>query len=202
MRSTLTNLSIAIIGISMICGLYGCGSKTECEIEASADFTKGFNINGCDYEILVQDISHNVLSRGVDTVLEKLDNVNSESEVSKITVSEKKNAEKKIEALIVKNDINEHFYEVEHYTTNGTKVATLIIRDNNYIDDIKLHIEDVDGRIVNNHKEEPYLDCVGHMYQDVRDWYDKNYPIICDLADFFAGECVMVSILISAIDCI
>lgn len=119
-----------------------------------------------------------------------------------MAVYKTQNEDKKIEAIIVVNNVNEHVCELVHYTSTGVKVATLQIIDNNRVGNIDIHIDDMQiDNMEQAVEEQSYYECLKKTYKETRDNIDEDYALECDFLNIFDGACTMLEILYAAIEC-
>ncbi len=159
-----------------------------------------------DLILSFSEISLGEISRSNNNVYEKIGDISDNSEVYKLSVSKKDLPNKKIDAILVRRDINDHLYEVEHYSMSGNKIATLLIRDNNSVENVQIHITDnmiIESELEQSTREEQsYYDCLNKTYKEYKTLIDENHPVACDLLNIFYGACTVVTVIYSAIECI
>ena len=104
----------------------------------------------------------------------------------------------KLDAILVKENIDENNYILYHYTTDEVLFATLYISDNT-LKDIKLEFDD--ENLVKTRSLASWYQCANDEYQNYKDFYENNHPIACDIGDLFFGACTVGGVLGSAIYC-
>ena len=98
----------------------------------------------------------------------------------------------------MKENIDENNYILYHYTTDEVLFLTLYISDNT-LKDIKLEFDDE-----NLVKQEVLLVGISVPMMNtkiIKDFYENNHPIACDIGDLFFGACTVGGVLGSAIYC-
>ena len=115
-----------------------------------------------------------------------------------LSVYREDNRDIKLDAILVKENIDENNYILYHYTTDEVLFATLYISDNT-LKDIKLEFDD--ENLVKTRSLASWYQCANDEYQNYKDFYENNHPIACDIGDLFFGACTVGGVLGSAIYC-
>ncbi len=105
--------------------------------------------------------------------------------------------DKKIESIIVREDIDDRSYIVYHYTIEEILFATIFITDEQ-ITDIKLEFENA----LQTKSVSSWYECANEEYARYKDWYENNHPIVCDVADLFFGACTVAGATQAGIRCL
>ena len=99
-----------------------------------------------------------------------------------LSVYREDNRDIKLDAILVKENIDENNYILYHYTTDEVLFATLYISDNT-LKDIKLEFDD--ENLVKTRSLASWYQCANDEYQNYKDFYENNHPIACDIGDLF-----------------
>ena len=105
------------------------------------------------------------------------------------------NRDIKLDAILVKENIDENNYILYHYTTDEVLFATLYISDNT-LKDIKLEFDD--ENLVKTRSLASWYQCANDEYQNYKDFYENNHPIACDIGDLFSVGGVLGSAIYCA----
>ena len=120
------------------------------------------------------------------------------SEEYLLSVYELENPDEKLEAILVFEEIDNNYTKTYHYTTEGDLLATILIRDNNYIEDIQLEYEDT---MVSRGVSSWYR-CTNNQYKVLKERMNENHALACGLGDIYFGACTVATALYGGFKCL
>lgn len=184
MKKMFVALFIVILG----CNITGC-QRSE-------------NLNAEDNGVVITEVEKNgfvyVLKSKEEPFLSRANAEKSFKNSEQFYLSVSK-GDKKIEAILVKENIDEESYILYHYTIDQELFAILSIK-NDILLDVKLQFNHVEAQKSRGLAD--WYECANEVYSDYKDWYDENHPMACDLGDLFFGACTVGGILGASISCL
>lgn len=158
----------------MLC--ISCQNEAENNSFIANNVNKSYTENG--FDIVFKSINNPVFTK----------NGQVEQEQFSFSIS---NEDVTIEGILIKDNISQTAYNIEHYNIDNELIATLVVEKDTIID-----------VIINEEYKQKYKDCLVQEYEKYKEFYDHGTQgILCDLADIFAGCCTVTGIVQAAIRC-
>ena len=169
----------------VVFSFWACSETLE-QIEENGAIINRLEQDGFNYELSVRNTPY-IESRNA-----------SGTEQFYLSVYKSDNKNMGIDAILVKENIDENNYILYHYTDEKILFATLYF-GGDILKDVKLEFEDesIDSRSLSS-----WYACANKRYKDYMSFYDNEHPIMCALGDMFFGACTIGGILSGTIECL
>ncbi len=115
-----------------------------------------------------------------------------------LSVYRENNKNIKLNAFIVKENIDEDNYILYHYTEDKTLFATISVSHERWIN-IKLEFDDAD--IVESRSWSSWYKCANNRYKEYMKFYEENHPIMCGIGDLMGGACTIGGVMSGVLHC-